>query len=65
MLLKIFLRDISNYNVVFLIKHSMFEAYRFNLVLELREFFLIWQYQFDQNVNQKHWLFRIKLRFSK
>ena len=43
----------------------MFEAYRFNLVLELREFFLIWQYQFDQDVNQKHWLFRIKLRFSK
>ena len=43
----------------------MFEAYRFNLVLELRDFFLIWQYQFDQDVNRKHWLFRIKLSFSK
>ena len=41
----------------------MFEAYGFNLVLELRGLFLIWQYQIDQDVNQKHWLFRIKLRF--
>ena len=41
----------------------MFDAYGFNLVLKLRGLFLIWQFQIDQDVNQKHCLFRIKLRF--
>ena len=41
----------------------MFDAYGFNLVLKLKGLFLIWQFQIDQDVNQKHWLFRIKLRF--